>query len=78
MIKKFVCIGKIFDNFYCNVNIYILVNHLYYLCIQDSTQNLFIPHASHFLLSCPYLHLILLIHSASLSKRFDNEVIFGY
>ena len=67
--QSFIC------NSYCNINICILLNHLQHLRIQDRTYDLCIfSHVSHFLHSCPHLHLILWIPTARLSTSFENEL----
>ena len=63
------------DDFYYNVNICILLNHLQNLSVQENSRNTYlIPQLSHFLLLCLYLHLIVRIISERLFTRFDHDL----
>ena len=64
-----------FNNSYCNMQFFCyIISTLKFLYSRQHWQSLhLIPHGSHFLLSRPYLHLIIKISSARLSARFDNE-----
>ena len=73
--------SNFFSNSYYNKNIFIyhiILQLLYHLqrSHNNNTCNIVLLHASHFLLSCSYLDLILWIPSARLSARSDNDMVF--
>ena len=74
IIKKSVCISKsllqVFIKLIVTTKTFVYCPIISFLTFCYSR----FPHVSHFLLSCSYLDLILLIPSARLSVRFDNEL----
>ena len=87
MVRKFVCIKNRSFNFSSNFlwqflqfslqskRLYSTKSPLKFVYPRKQLQYLYlIPQVSHFLSSCLYLHLILLIPSENLLARFDNEL----
>ena len=84
MVRKSVCIKKLFLELFVKFVLIILLQHKYLYSIKSSLKYVYsrkqsqylylIPYVSHFLSSYPNLHLILKIPSETLLTRFDKKL----